>query len=320
MGMGTLIHLASGRRMPLRAIHVVGRAPSNDLQLPAREVSAHHAALRWNGQRWTLRDLGSRNGTWIDGVRIPTGEEVSVQSEVGLGFGAPGVLFRVIDIGPPEAAAFPVGGGDPVMIEDGLIFLPDAEEPELCLHLDADGAWVSDDPEQRRGLRDGDVVEVGGQRWQLHLPEPVLATETSPTSEFLLQRVQLRFEVSWDEEHVRLVLVTPAGERDLGGRAHNYMLLTLARRRLADAASGRLPESEQGWVYADELSRMLGIDANVIYLHTCRVRKQLSKYGLADAFDVIERRQGSGQIRIGVTDLAIVTLGATQDGAARRGV
>ncbi|MEM9072227.1 MAG: sigma 54-interacting transcriptional regulator [Myxococcota bacterium] len=48
----------------------IGSDESNDLVLPDRSVSRYHCELRIDQYGARLRDLGSRNGTRIDGVRI----------------------------------------------------------------------------------------------------------------------------------------------------------------------------------------------------------------------------------------------------------
>jgi hypothetical protein len=50
----------------------VGRASGNDLVISAADVSREHARLRRDGSTLEIRDLGSRNGTWVNGVRIST--------------------------------------------------------------------------------------------------------------------------------------------------------------------------------------------------------------------------------------------------------
>lgn len=50
----------------------VGRAPGNDLVISAAEVSREHAKLRRDGHALEVHDLGSRNGTWVNGVRVST--------------------------------------------------------------------------------------------------------------------------------------------------------------------------------------------------------------------------------------------------------
>lgn len=47
--------------------HLVGRAPDVDVHLASGMVSHHHAEFYWDGQRLRVRDLGSRNGTTVNG-------------------------------------------------------------------------------------------------------------------------------------------------------------------------------------------------------------------------------------------------------------
>lgn len=47
---------------------IVGSAPTCTLHLRDPLVSHRHARLVRDGARWTVRDLGSKNGVWIDGA------------------------------------------------------------------------------------------------------------------------------------------------------------------------------------------------------------------------------------------------------------
>ena len=49
---------------------VVGGDAACDLVLSDDRVSARHAAVRGDGARFAVRDLGSTNGTWYEGSRI----------------------------------------------------------------------------------------------------------------------------------------------------------------------------------------------------------------------------------------------------------
>ncbi len=49
---------------------VAGRAPDCQIVLADQYVSSHHFQLFWDGERWYFKDLGSSNGSWINGVQI----------------------------------------------------------------------------------------------------------------------------------------------------------------------------------------------------------------------------------------------------------
>lgn len=60
---------------------VVGRARDCDVLVDDATVSARHARMRWDGDKISLEDLGSANGTFVDGrqvsrARIRPGDEV----------------------------------------------------------------------------------------------------------------------------------------------------------------------------------------------------------------------------------------------------
>jgi hypothetical protein len=48
----------------------VGRDPGCDLVIDHPSVSRRHAELYRDGERWHLRDLGSKNGSFVDGIAI----------------------------------------------------------------------------------------------------------------------------------------------------------------------------------------------------------------------------------------------------------
>src|SRR4051794_29722899 len=72
---------------------VIGRAPSADCIVPDDCVSRRHAEVWQDGERWMLRDLHSRNGTRVNGVRVIEPVEVRPGDRVDLG-GAPYRLSR----------------------------------------------------------------------------------------------------------------------------------------------------------------------------------------------------------------------------------
>jgi DNA-binding response OmpR family regulator len=52
------------------AVTSIGRGAENDIVLAVERVSRRHAQVTWDGTRYRLADLGSRNGTFVNGHRI----------------------------------------------------------------------------------------------------------------------------------------------------------------------------------------------------------------------------------------------------------
>jgi hypothetical protein len=63
----------------------LGRSRVCDCVLAEPSVSRRHAELRREGARWLLRDLGSRNGTRVNGVRLLDEVEVCPGDRVSFG-------------------------------------------------------------------------------------------------------------------------------------------------------------------------------------------------------------------------------------------
>jgi pSer/pThr/pTyr-binding forkhead associated (FHA) protein len=51
-------------------IVTIGRAPDNLIHIDDASVSGRHAELRQSGEDWHLRDVGSTNGTQVNGVAV----------------------------------------------------------------------------------------------------------------------------------------------------------------------------------------------------------------------------------------------------------
>lgn len=64
---------AFGKTFPVAKEMLVGRQQDCDIPIPAEEVSRHHARLKPTADGVMVEDLGSANGTWINGKRVQQG-------------------------------------------------------------------------------------------------------------------------------------------------------------------------------------------------------------------------------------------------------
>jgi serine/threonine protein kinase len=65
----------------------IGRGDDGDLSIPEdRTLSRRHALISWNGSGFSIRDLGSPNGTYLNGRRVPpdTDEPLFLNAEIRL--------------------------------------------------------------------------------------------------------------------------------------------------------------------------------------------------------------------------------------------
>lgn len=74
-----------GEAFPLAAATRLGRAPTNTVVVEDPFASAEHALLAFRNGRWWLEDLGSRNGTLLNGERLNAAAIVSTGDVLGIG-------------------------------------------------------------------------------------------------------------------------------------------------------------------------------------------------------------------------------------------
>jgi diguanylate cyclase (GGDEF)-like protein len=91
-----------GRKIPIAEPElVIGRDEDADLMVPVDGVSRVHCQLSVrDGMVW-LRDLGSTNGTWVNGGELQEGQEFVLRS--GDRIELVGVVFKFLDGGDVEA-------------------------------------------------------------------------------------------------------------------------------------------------------------------------------------------------------------------------
>jgi hypothetical protein len=306
--MGRIRELDSEKSCLLEPEHVVGRRSTCALQLDRRYVSGQHAAVRWNGDGWDVRDLGSRNGTFLDGVRLRAGEQHPVPLGSRLAFGKLEHAWEMVDDSPPRVMAVPLDGGEPVFVDGDLLVLPSTDDPAVTIYPNTEGQWVLEEPQLITEIKNLQVFEVAHRKWRFACAEPQYRTSLAdPLLELEVRHLELAFSVSKDEEHIHLRVVCAGRAFDLGARAHNYLLLILARRRIADVGEG-LPETSCGWIYQEDFPHDPSMESGRLNLDVLRIRQQFSALGVVDAASIIERRPRTRQLRIGANRLSVVVL------------
>ena len=92
--------------------YVLGRAGNADLPIPSDRISRRHASLDWRQGRLQLSDLGSTNGTRINGVALVKGRPIPLRD--GVRFSIGGFEIEVLELQEGEFPAPPsLGLGGP---------------------------------------------------------------------------------------------------------------------------------------------------------------------------------------------------------------
>lgn len=67
--------------------NTVGRTKVNSFHIRDQTVSEKHAVFEWSGEYWTLTDIGSSNGTFVNGKAIVEGRPIPINDGYEIQFG-----------------------------------------------------------------------------------------------------------------------------------------------------------------------------------------------------------------------------------------
>lgn len=186
---------------------LIGRSPECDIVLPDRQVSRRHARVFRVGEDFYVEDLGSKNGTWVNGEplraprRLEDGDEIQIALRYKLAFVAAGATAP-LDVGP-EPAGIPAVGlwvdvpGRRVFINGREVDPPlsAAQFRLLALLWEAGGAVV-------------DREQIVRHVW----PEAEASGVTEQAIDALVRRLRERL-AAYDPDHAYVVTVRGQGYR-----------------------------------------------------------------------------------------------------------
>jgi hypothetical protein len=302
--MGAIGEDGTERVFFLESDHLIGRSDLCSSKLSEPSVSAQHLSIRWTGQGWVMKDLGSRYGTFVDGQPLQPGVLVEIHKGTRFVMGREKHAWTVLHDEAPEAMVVPADGGQALFVRDGMIAVPSVEQPLALVFQGDDNRWYLDQNGQNEVLQERQQFTVAGVAWKLcntRSPQYTSIPDEPPLS-MALREARAHFEVSRNEEHVHLVLWWRDRSFDFSARAFHYVLLTLARLRLRDRD---LPEASAGWVDQDELLRLLQFGPERLNLDIFRARRQFGAAGFIPATGIVERRPASRELRLGISNIVI---------------
>lgn len=94
-----------GRRHALtRARTVVGRGSDADITISDAGSSRKHVEILWDGERAMMRDLGSTNGTKVNGQKL---REAPLPTDTTITIGRTDLVFKIVPVTTPARPARP---------------------------------------------------------------------------------------------------------------------------------------------------------------------------------------------------------------------
>lgn len=83
--LGVMRPLGGGDEIPLKKEElIIGRRPNCDIQLDFENISGKHCLLKFVRGTWHVRDLGSSNGTTVNGQKISSEHGLLSDDELGI--------------------------------------------------------------------------------------------------------------------------------------------------------------------------------------------------------------------------------------------
>lgn len=203
--------------------YTVGRMPDNDIELRDTLVSRRHTEFIKRGNRYTLYDLGSSNGTYVNNKKVDV-RVLEVGDEVLIG---ETVLIFTDDLPPPEAAptasqpksdedliASMYGGSE---IIKPVTHLPKIYQMDARESIAQGVSWVSISKEGAEAAKNTKERENVALLYQM---QQVVMDPASPLETSLNEAIKAILEITNAERGV--IMILPKGGRDLVARVARH--------------------------------------------------------------------------------------------------
>ncbi|HEX6349352.1 MAG TPA: FHA domain-containing protein [Candidatus Dormibacteraeota bacterium] len=157
-----------GREHLVQAPTVLGRGEDSDIQVGDGRISRHHLRIQPHGERWTVEDLATANGTFLNGLQVGSLDLVGPLS-LRLGSPSEGVEVELEPViaasspNVPNVAEAPAAPGVPALHIrfDGRMFV--YQQPDPLEVGREDGCYLRTD--DSRVSRRHAQIAWDGTRW-----------------------------------------------------------------------------------------------------------------------------------------------------------
>lgn len=295
------------RVIPVRDAVTLGRDLTNQVVLGDAMVSGHHAVVQRGPDGPVVRDLGSSNGTLVNGEPVTAARALRHGDVLTLG---DGVALRVRCADGEASGTWvlrDLSAGTLHLLEDDRCTIGSA--PDAAVRLPAGPAraatvlahatgelWL-DAPDGERALSAGDEFEVAGARFRVEQvgADTALAPTVKP-----MRTSRFPYALHVSLEPPLAVMADPAGRECRWDTESRVALLWRLARQLRDDRAARVVPALAGWCHDDDLmvavwgkEGLTGAASRFsVLLH--RVRKDLEGAGL-DPW-CLEKRRGATRL------------------------
>ncbi len=198
----------------------IGRTPGNDLELPHQFVSSRHAQIVCDETGCLFTDLGSTNGTLVNGEKLPPQTPVPMAEGMVIQIGPYRLTVHVVVEPEPEPAPEPARPQPAAVAEPatpaaeagppGLSLTPELPPPGLAYHSERwlnylPGGYHTDFMARFLGIFESILTPV---EWTIDNFDLYLSAATAPNAflPWLANWYAITFDATWSEAQRRTFL------------------------------------------------------------------------------------------------------------------